>query len=305
MIILGLPCKSFTKLEAKTFYIYDEVQVNETNNNSLTEGLDTLLSRLFNTKWYFTDAKGTRYEIITYELARDGKSVRAEVNINGELIGYTTIASWSWTSEFKGYEFKSIEHTKIFFPKYSNSFDYELFSSLLRWDYEKGFLYKNGDAYDSESPIQRLSITKHKPQGSTRIKNAKDWINFVSANPYDIKKLGNEITTMSPSQIVNISQEMVNIVSNLKASNAQTTNTQVKIKCYAYVLLPLLVTGYQAAYDKNGYGFSLSKAEFEKFKKIIDASQAVRSYATNASESYSKNKTASESFEEWMDSLKK
>ena len=131
------------------------------NGIESTQDVDPLLKRLFNTSWTFTDAEGKKFTIVIHQLSRDDKSVKAEIFINGETIGSTTIGttlSHQIGGKYNGYVFGSggTSRADIVYPDKS----YNVYINYTRWDYENNFIYEDDDSYNSESAVHRLPIRK-------------------------------------------------------------------------------------------------------------------------------------------------
>lgn len=131
------------------------------NGSEQTQDVDPLLKRLFNTSWTFTDAEGKKFTIVIHQLSRDDKSVKAEIFINGETIGSTTIGttlSHQIGGKYNGYVFGSggTSRADIVYPDKS----YTVYINYTRWDYENNYIYEDDDSYNSESAVHRLPIKK-------------------------------------------------------------------------------------------------------------------------------------------------
>lgn len=115
-----------------------------------------------NTKWTFTDAQGNEFVFEIKGMARNGKSAIAECFVNGKTIGNTTVDEKlvGLDYRFAGYEFGGMGRDyKIYFSPDRNTIDFTWFQYVI-WDHEGGYLYRDLDAYDSESPTGRFKTKK-------------------------------------------------------------------------------------------------------------------------------------------------
>ena len=150
---------------SSTNYSVEETsQVSERTNNSEKKNNKTVgneISRICNTKWTFTDSKGYKYVLKIDGVARDGESARAELIKEDGGIDYATVVvgyrGWGDEMEFDYYRFNESAYTHLYFP----SSNYSVLD-IMRWDYDNGYLYKNVNAFESESPVDRLVIKKTK-----------------------------------------------------------------------------------------------------------------------------------------------
>ena len=136
---------------------------NTSNSNERKTSAGNEISRICNTKWTFTDSRGNNYTLKINGIARDGESAKAELIGSGGTDYLTVSAKYTdfRHENFECYSFDESAHTDIFFPSCQNQFDYGFFS-IMRWDYDAGFLYKDRTSFDTESPVDRLVITKKK-----------------------------------------------------------------------------------------------------------------------------------------------
>lgn len=117
-----------------------------------------------NTKWAFTDAQGNEFVFEIKGMARNGKSAIAECSVNGKTIGNTTVDEnlVGLDYRFAGYEFGDVgSDYKIYFSPDKYTIDFTWFQYVI-WDHEGGYLYRDLDAYDSESPTGRFKTKKIK-----------------------------------------------------------------------------------------------------------------------------------------------
>jgi len=120
---------------------------------------ENLIGQILNTKWSFTSADGFEFILDIKGLGRDGESAKAELLWNGNVQEYITIKLYkTHTSNGyipMGYEFDCNTSFKIYFSaiKYG-------WLEFAIWDYSNGYLYKNGDSFNSEAPDSRLSMKR-------------------------------------------------------------------------------------------------------------------------------------------------
>ena len=135
---------------------------NNYNNSSIStrkQMEENLIGQILNTKWSFTSADGFEFILDIKGLGRDGESAKAELLWNGNVQEYITIKLYkTHTSNGyipMGYEFDCNTSFKIYFSaiKYG-------WLEFAIWDYSNGYLYEDGDSFNSEAPDSRLSMKR-------------------------------------------------------------------------------------------------------------------------------------------------
>lgn len=120
---------------------------------------ENLIGQILNTKWLFTTADCFEFILDIKGLGRDGESAKAELLWNGNVQEYITIKLYkTHTSNGyipMGYEFDCNTSFKIYFSaiKYG-------WLEFAIWDYSNGYLYEDGDSFNSEAPDSRLSMKR-------------------------------------------------------------------------------------------------------------------------------------------------
>ncbi len=147
-----------TKNSASEQNTYSSEKENKTVGNEI--------SRICNTKWTFTDSHGTSFVLKINGIARDGESAKAEFTAYGETFYVTVEAKYhghGGEKKFERYDVNADYYGEpyIYFPSSKDKYDSGCLANLC-WDYDNGYLYKTMSLFDSESPVDRLSIKKAK-----------------------------------------------------------------------------------------------------------------------------------------------
>lgn len=134
----------------------DTKEISRVEESLQTE--DVELRSLCNTKWEFTDAKGRKFVLKINDFSSTGKSVKAELFKDGEHNANGTI-SLDWRDPIYQFTFPTVElkdKAYIYYPDDSSWLEFAC------WDYENGFLYISGSAWEAEDPSLRLKIKRVK-----------------------------------------------------------------------------------------------------------------------------------------------